>query len=370
VHLLEPTQVECQLRRSATEARRASITAQPWVAAGRQQGLVQEAVRSQVVVGVSVAGVDQRDKAMTKFVLRVTVGSLILTTACITGSFPVSAQKVFPTAQAAVDDLIAGAKGGRQGFVDDIFGPLGRQLVSSGDPVRDKERLAEFLEAAAEKTKLEDKDSGTKLLIVGNREFPFPIPIKKSGDGWVFDPVAGQQEIRQRQIGHNELAAISACRAYISAQKDYIKDDRDGDRVLEFAQRIVSTPDRQDGLYWEPQSQADISPLAGALSDALRDISSGAKSYEGYVFRILTRQGQGAPGGAYNYVINDNMIGGHALIAYPLKWGETGVMSFICSHHGDIFEKNFGADTSRAVAKLKSYAPDTTWRLVERVVAR
>lgn len=303
--------------------------------------------------------------AMKHTLNKAVAGVLALLGAGVMGMSPASAQKVFPSAQAAADELVAAAKAQRPGFVTELFGPRGRQLVSSGDAAQDKERLAQFLEAATAKVSLEDKDANTKVMIIGSRDFPFPIPIVKKGDGWAFDPVAGQREIRARVIGHNELAVMNACSAYIAAQKDYIKADHDGDRVLEYAQRIVSAPGRQDGLYWEPKSQADISPLEGALSDAVRAARSGAPSYEGYVFRILRAQGPAAPGGAHGYVINGNMIAGHALIASPLKWGETGVMTFICSHHGEIYEKNLGANTSRAAAQIMSFNPDRTWRLVD-----
>ena len=281
------------------------------------------------------------------------------------GMSPASAQKVFPSAQAAADELVAAAKAERPGFVTELFGPRGPQLVSSGDAAQDKERLARFIAATSEKVSLEDKDANTKVLIFGSRDFPFPIPIVKKGEGWAFDPVAGQREIRARLIGYNEMAAMNACSAYMAAQKDYVRSDHDGDRVLEYAQRIVSAPGQQDGLYWEPKSQADISPLEGALSDAVRAARSGAQSYEGYVFRILRGQGAAAPGGAHGYVINGNMIAGHALIASPLKWGETGVMTFMCSHHGEIYEKNLGANTSRAAAQITNFNPDRTWRLVD-----
>ena len=178
--------------------------------------------------------------------------------------------------------------------------------------------------------------------------------------------MAGQREIRARLIGHNELAAMSACAAYMGAQKDYIRSDRDGDRVLEYAQRIVSTPGSKDGLYWEPKSQADISPLEGALS---RRHSRGARKRRSPMRAMCSassrRKGPAAPGGAYNYVINGNMIGGHALIAYPVKWGETGVMTFMCSHHGDVFEKNLGRFTTRAATRIDSYNPDKSWDLVD-----
>lgn len=285
--------------------------------------------------------------------------------ASIAGATPGFAQKVYPSAQAAADDLVAAAKSGRTGFVSEIFGPRGRQLVSTGDADQDKERLAKFIEAASAKVALEDRGETTKVMIIGDRDFPFPIPIVRKGEGWAFDPVAGQREIRARVIGHNELAAMGACTAYMAAQKDYIKADRDGDRVLEYAQRIVSRRGQRDGLYWEPQSQADISPLEGALSEAVRAARGGAQSYEGYVFRILRGQGPDAPGGAHGYVINGNMIAGHALIAYPQKWGETGVMSFMCSHHGDLYEKNLGPNTARAASRISSYNPDRSWRLVD-----
>jgi hypothetical protein len=303
--------------------------------------------------------------AMTHTLNKAAAGFLALLGAGALGMSQASAQKVFPSAQAAADELVAAAKAERPGFVTEVFGPRGRQLVSSGDVTQDKERLARFVEAASQKVSLEDKDANTKILIIGGRDFPFPIPIVKKGEGWAFDPVAGQREISARLIGHNELAAMNACSAYIAAQKDYIKSDHDGDRVLEYAQRIVSVGGRQDGLYWEPKSQADISPLEGALSDAVRAARGGAQSYEGYVFRILRAQGPAAPGGAHGYVLNGNMIAGHALIASPLKWGETGVMTFICSHHDEIYEKNLGANTSRAAAQIMSFNPDRTWRLVD-----
>jgi hypothetical protein len=198
------------------------------------------------------------------------VGLAALLAASIAMAAPAMAQKVFPSAQAAADDLIAAAKAGRAGFVAELFGPRGRQLVSTGDAEQDKQNLAQFVEAVSTRFKLEDKDANTKLLVIGEREFPFPIPIMKQGDGWAFDPVAGQREIRARVIGHNELAAMSACAAYMGAQKDYIRKDRDGDSVFEYAQRIISSPGRKDGLYWEPESQSDISLLEGALADAVR----------------------------------------------------------------------------------------------------
>jgi hypothetical protein len=293
------------------------------------------------------------------------VGLAALLAASIAMAAPAMAQKVFPSAQAAADDLIAAAKAGRAGFVAELFGPRGRQLVSTGDAEQDKQNLAQFVEAVSTRFKLEDKDANTKLLVIGEREFPFPIPIMKQGDGWAFDPVAGQREIRARVIGHNELAAMSACAAYMGAQKDYIRNDRDGDSVFEYAQRIISSPGRKDGLYWEPESQSDISLLEGALADAVRAAVAGARTYEGYVFRILKAQGPAAPGGAYHYVINGNMIGGHALIAYPAKWGETGVLTFMCSHHGEVYEKNLGARTTAAASRIMSYTPDRSWQLVD-----
>jgi hypothetical protein len=293
------------------------------------------------------------------------VGLAALLAASIATAAPAMAQKVFPSAQAAADDLVAAAKAGRAGFVAELFGPRGRQLVSTGDAEQDKQNLAQFVEAVSTRFKLEDKDANTKLLVIGEREFPFPIPIIKQGDGWAFDPVAGQREIRARVIGHNELAAMSACAAYMGAQKDYIRNDRDGDSVFEYAQRIISSPGRKDGLYWEPESQSDISPLEGALADAVRAALTGARTYEGYVFRILRAQGPAAPGGAYHYVINGNMIGGHALIAYPAKWGETGVLTFMCSHHGEVYEKNLGARTTAAATRIMSYNPDRSWQLVD-----
>ncbi len=311
------------------------------------------------------AGFERANMSMTHHLHRSILGFAALLGTAIAFASPAFAQKVYSSAQAAADDLVAAAKSGRAGFVTEIFGPRGRQLVSTGDAEEDKERLAKFIEAASEKVALEDRGDTTKILIVGSREFPFPIPIIRKSDGWSFDPVAGQREIRARVIGHNELAALGACSGYMAAQKDYIKADRNGDRVLAYAQRIISRPGQRDGLYWEPRWQADVSPLEGAVSDAVRAVRGGVPSYEGYVFRILRAQGPAAPGGAHGYVINGNMIAGHALIAYPVKWGETGVMTFMCSHHGDLYQKNFGPNATRAASQIKSFNPDATWKLVE-----
>ena len=276
-----------------------------------------------------------------------------------------SAQRTFATPQAAAEELIAAARAGRPGFVNEMFGPTGRALVNAGDAENDARRVKAFVDAASEKVAIEDQDANTRVLVIGKQNFPFPVPIARKGDVWAFDPTAGRREIRARLIGHNEIAAAAACSAYMAAQKDYIRQDRDDDRVLEYAQRIVSSRGARDGLYWEGETQADISPLEGALSDAIRSARGKPSSYEGYVFRILKRQGPAAPGGAYNYVINGNMIGGHALIAYPEKWGETGVMTFMCSHHGEVFEKNLGRFTSRAATRIDFFNPDKSWDLVD-----
>ena len=289
------------------------------------------------------------------------VGLAALLAASIATAAPAMAQKVFPSAQAAADDLVAAAKAGRAGFVAELFGPRGRQLVSTGDAEQDKQNLAQFVEAVSTRFKLEDKDANTKLLVIGEREFPFPIPIMKQGDGWAFDPVAGQREIRARVIGHNELAAMSACAAYMGAQKDYIRNDRDGDSVFEYAQRIISSPGRKDGLYWEPESQSDISPLEGALADAVRAALTGARTYEGYVFRILRAQGPAAPGGAYHYVINGNMIGGFALVAWPAEYGNSGIMTFLVNQQGRVYQSDLGPRTAKTAAALQAYDLGANW---------
>jgi hypothetical protein len=227
------------------------------------------------------------------------------------------------------------------------------------------QRLTDLQKASKERADLEDHENGTKGVILGNLAWPFPFPLVKHDAGWQFDTLAGLEEVLARRIGENELEAIQTCRNYILAQNAYAQEDHDGDGVLEFAQKIISDEGTQDGLYWK-SAGGEESP-AGTFGDAAK-IGGSAQSehgYFGYRFRILKGQGSNIAGGKYDFVINGNMIAGHALIAWPAIYGETGIMTFVVSHHGTVYEKDLGPGTAKAAKEIKVFNPDKTWEPLE-----
>jgi hypothetical protein len=277
------------------------------------------------------------------------------------------AQQTYPTAEAAAKDLVDSARSNSDGFVQRIFGAEGKALLESGDAKEDSRRLKEFNEGASKGTSLISKADDTKLLQLSSNGWIFPVPIVKRNDSWGFDPAAGKTEIENRLIGHNELSAIAACHAYVKAQEEYYRIDRNQDQLREFAQKIVSSPGARDGLYWPPEHQADISPLEGLISDAdLEKRQHGSpEPYNGYFFKILKAQGPAAPGGAYSYVINGHMIAGYALVAYPAVWGKSGIKSFICGQNGKVYERDLGARSATIGAAMTRFDPDANWSPVE-----
>ena len=224
--------------------------------------------------------------------------------------------------------------------------------------------MDEIKAATAESVVVESEDD-VQILDLGRQLWPFPFPVVKGEDGkWAFDTVAGLEEIVNRRIGENELTAIETMRLYVDAQNAYAAQDRDGDGVVEFAQKLLSSEGATDGLYW-PSEQGDGDSPAGPLDpDALETAKSG-DGYFGYKFRILNKQGANVAGGAYDYLINGNMIGGFALIGWPAKYGETGISTFVVNQAGVVYEKDFGVDTENIVAKIKTFNPDNNWDLVE-----
>jgi hypothetical protein len=216
------------------------------------------------------------------------------------------------------------------------------------------------------------RQSDTKYeLEIGAASWPFPIPLVKETNGWVFDTEAGKDELLNRRIGNNELETLKVVRAFVDAQREYASKDRDGDEVLEYAQRITSSPDKTDGLFWPIELNGEVSPLGPLVAEAqtegyFADQSSdepGPNPFHGYLFKILTRQGKHAPGGKYNYIINGHMIGGFALVAWPASYGESGIMTFIVNQQGRVYQKDLGPATSKIVRKMKEYDCDPTWRV-------
>ena len=272
-----------------------------------------------------------------------------------------AAQKTFATPEAAVEALVAGLQAEDANAVLEIFGPEHEEFLTGGDRAAAREEWRRVYAAAKEAVVIRPVGDNEAVVVLGRKAWPMPIPLVKEGGAWRFDTEAGMEEVTNRRIGRNELAAINAARAYIDAQVAYAARPHDGDRVRKYAQRLVSTPGKQDGLYWPVGAGEEASPL-GRLSEV--EFAKGRKAgdpYLGYYFRILTRQGGNAPGGAYDYVINGNMIAGFALVAWPAEYGVSGIMTFLASNHGEVLQKDLGEDTERLVADLNAYDPDDTW---------
>jgi len=293
-----------------------------------------------------------------------------------------AAQETFSSPQQAMQALVQAAQAKDRAALDKIFGLAARQLLS-GDPGEDAKDLDDFSKGVQESAQLKQDSDSKYTLTIGQNNWPFPVPIVKQGDQWVFDTKAGSQEILDRRIGENELSAITTCRAYVVAQWEYFThDDWGHDGVAAYAPRFISTPGQHDGLYWETAPDEAPSPLGALVAEARAEgygsqnasaqndaggssSTDGRHPYHGYYFKILTRQGPHAPGGAYDYIINGNMIAGHALIAYPDKWGNSGVMTFIVNQQGRVYEKNLGPDTDTLAAAITEYDPDVTWKIVD-----
>jgi Protein of unknown function (DUF2950) len=287
------------------------------------------------------------------------IGGILAAAVLLAAAIPARAQETYPTPEAAVKDLVDSAKAKAPGFGDRILGKDGAALLRSGDADEDAGNLKEFNEAAAASTAIDDGPNGTKILRVGKNGWTLPLPLIKSDAGWRFDVAKGKEEMTNRRVGYNELSAIEACKAYVAAQDEYFKLDRDGNGLREYARRIVSTPGTHDGLYWPP--------LDGFAEDANLAGRSGEKPepYDGYYFRVLTAQGPAAPGGAFSYLINGHMIAGHAMIAWPAAYGDSGVETFICGENGVVYQKDLGPNTAALGASMAQFNPDSTWKVVE-----
>ena len=280
-------------------------------------------------------------------------------------------QKTFKSPEEAVKGLMDAAKSNDPKELLAVFGPAGKEIISSGDEVADKAGKEHFVKDYEEMNKLEKETENKVTLVVGNREWPFPIPIVKKGETWVFDTMAGKEELLNRRIGRNELNTIQTCLAYVDAQREYAIKDRDSDKVREYAQKFWSTPGKMDGLYWDTKEGEPQSPFGSVAAQAVqagyKPKKPGDKPapYYGYYFKILKAQGKNAPGGAYDYVINGKMIGGFALVAYPAEYGASGIMTFVINHDGVVYEKDLGKETWKIASAMTKYDPDKTWKKAE-----
>ena len=299
--------------------------------------------------------------------LRFVMGLAVLMTLGLAESaFSAAAQqKSFASPEEAVKAVMAAARSNNDKEMLAIFGAQAKEILFSGDPVADKQRRGQVLAAYDEKNRIDTKGD-ERILIIGKQDWPFPIPIVKKGDVWVFDTEKGKEEVLNRRIGNNELYTIQALLAVVDAEREYALKDRDKNGLLEYAQKFVSDPNKKNGLYWETKAGEPESPLGPIMTQAQGQgyqfkPSSTPVPYHGYFYRILMAQGKDAAGGAYSYLVKGKMIGGFALVAYPAEYGNSGVMTFIVNYNGKVFQKNLGANSAAVAKGMKEYNPDKTW---------
>jgi Protein of unknown function (DUF2950) len=276
---------------------------------------------------------------------------------------PQQTQKTFATAQEAAEAFVQATENWDVAALKQILGPQGEDVVTSEDPVRDKNIAAEFVDKARQKTSVavDPKNSQRATLVVGNDHWPMPIPIVNRNGAWLFDTKAGRQEILYRRIGANELDAIQICHGYVDAQEEYSLTPHDG--VNQYAQRIISTAGKQDGLVWRNPDGSLGGPISENIADALQEgYTDKAKPYHGYFFKVLKGQGPAAPLGKMDFVVEGAMIGGFALAAAPAQYRVTGVKSFIVSYENIVYQKDLGPDTLKSFQEMKLYNPDKTWQ--------
>ena len=303
--------------------------------------------------------------------IRLAFVALVLTAAICNLSYGADAkQKSFPSAAEAVKAAVAAAKSNDDKELLAIFGAQAKDLISSGDAVADKQRRAQFLKAYDEKNRLVTEGENT-IIVIGSKDWPFPIPLIKKGDAWVFDTAKGREEILNRRIGENELYTIQSLLAVVDAQREYAMKDRDKNGLLEYAQKFVSDSGKKNGLYWDAKAGEPQSPLGPIMTQARsegykKQESGGPPPYHGYYYKILTAQGKDAPGGTYSYLVKGKMIGGFAVVAYPAQYGNSGVMTFSVNHEGKVFQKNLGKNTAAVAAAMTEYNPDSTWTEVKQ----
>jgi hypothetical protein len=284
-------------------------------------------------------------------------------------------EKPLINAFAAPDDasnaLQTAAKSADQNALLAIFGPDSKELIFSGDPVQDKNAGTAFVARYGVMHRWRKMPDGSEMLLVGADNFPFPIPLKKNGEGkWFFDTTAGKDEVLNRRIGRNELAIIEVCGAIADAQAEYFSHPHDSERPKQFATKFISDPGKQNGLYWNAAEGQPISPLgplaAFATAEGYSAKPEGHTAFHGYYFRMLKEQSDKAPGGAKDYMVNGKMTGGFALVAYPAEYGNSGVMTFIINQDGVLLQKDLGKTTTETATAMSQFDPDPNWTIVEQ----
>ncbi len=276
-----------------------------------------------------------------------------------------SADTTFNSKEEAMQAVVKAAEAGDTATIAAILGPGGDEIVTSGDEVRDTRGLERFVEVAREGITFEEGYEGETIAVIGESGWPLPIPLVQEEGSWRFDAAAAKDEILSRRNGRNELTALAVCHAYADAQVEYAQQGRDGNPRA-YAQRLRSTTGKHDGLYWETAEGEEASPvgdlLAMAADEGYEATEQGqAAEYHGYILKTLRAQGPSAPGGAKSYVMDGLMTGGFALLAWPIDYGNSGIMTFVVNQQGVVFQKDLGADTATLAAAIETYDPDDSW---------
>jgi hypothetical protein len=298
--------------------------------------------------------------------MRAIVTFLILISATQAACSPSMQQKDFASAAKAAQALVVAAQSDDLQPLLEVLGKEAEPVLSSGDPVQDANSRKRFLEAYAQARALDTVSEDVITLKVGTDEWPFPFPIVQHQGRWRFDGRAGTEEVVNRRIGANEISTIQSCLAFVDAQHEYYIRNPERDPLLHYALKLVSTEARKDGLYWSAASNEMPSPLGEAFARARsegyfsKEVTQ-ATPFHGYVYRLLKAQGPNAAGGAYEYVVRDQMLGGFALIASPAEYGSSGIMTFLVNHDGVVYSKDLGPDTAKAALAIESFDPDRTW---------
>jgi len=278
-------------------------------------------------------------------------------------------QKQFDTPKQAADALIQVASNFDVAAAKEILGPDSEDIVASEDPIQDKNRAAEFAAKAKEKMsiQIDKKNPNRAIIVVGNDDFPLPIPLVKRNGKWSFDTKVGREEILNRRVGANELNAIAICRGFVEAQHEYAMEKHDGSKVNQYAQRVLSTPGKHDGLAWQNPDGTWGGPVGEEVAKALEEgySAQAGKPYHGYYFKVLKGQGPAAAMGEMDFMVGGTMIGGFALAAAPAEYRVTGVMTFIVGPDGVVYEKDLGPDTPKTFQSMDKYNPDKTWKVTE-----
>ena len=282
-------------------------------------------------------------------------------------SLPEAGQETFPSPHAATHALIAALQKGDLASLLNVLGPSAKDIISSGDPAEDRESQQQFLQKYQQMHRLQLEPDGFTTLYIGPENWPTPIPLAHYGTYWFFDTAAGKKEVLYRRIGQNELTVIQLCGELVDAQKEYYSHPRDGDRQQQYAQKILSSPEKHNGLYWPVAAGQAESPLGALVAAAEKDgytedPTRKPEPFYGYYFRVLKAQGAGVPGGAMSYIVNGRMTRGFAFLAYPAKYRSSGVMTFMVGKDGVVYQKDLGPKTEEIVKSLTQYNHDATWK--------